>query len=493
MLRRTTVVLTSILAMLLSTAQGAQAHGGGGFSPGAPGIGDAYYPLDGNGGYDVRHYDLDIGYTPATDVLTGVATISARATQNLSAFNLDFEGLTIRSLTVDGKAAAYTRNGGELTVTPRHGLRKGRGFTVVVRYDGVPQTIDDPNLGLTGIFHTDDGMIMAGQPDVAATWYPVNDHPKDKASYTIRTTVPEGLEVVSNGALTGTKTRRGLTTWTWDAPEPMASYLVTVNVGQFDITSYRSGGIRYWDAVDPDLPGSSYGPFIKSAFDRHPEINGFLADVFGPYPFRTSGGIVDDMEGLGFALETQTRPIYSKYFFTSADNGAGVVVHELAHQWYGDSLAVGRWQDIWLNEGFATYAEWLWTEHEGQGTPQQIFDASYADFPADHPFWQLKIGDPGPVNLFDYPVYLRGAMTLQVLRNRVGDDAFFRIVRGWAQTRKGDNVTTPEFIAFAERVSRQQLDDLFDTWLFTPGRPEVASPARASADSAAPAAPELRR
>ncbi|MFI5844606.1 M1 family metallopeptidase [Catenuloplanes sp. NPDC051500] len=491
MLRRTTLVVTAITAMVLSTAQGAQAHGGG-FTPGASGVGDAYYPLDGNGGYDVRHYDLDVKYTPATDVLAGTATISARATQNLSAFNLDFEGLTIRSLTVDGTPARYARNGGELTITPRHGLPKGRSFTVVVRYDGVPQTIDDPNLGRTGVFHTDDGMVIAGQPDVAATWYPVNDHPLDKATYTIKVTVPEGLEAVANGALIGSRTRHGWTTWTWDAAEPMASYLVTANVGEFDLHAYKVDGIRYWDAVDPDLTETGERVFIDKAFARHPEINGFLADNFGRYPFRTSGGIVDDMEGLYFALETQTRPIYSKYFFTDQSSADNVVVHELAHQWYGDSLAVARWQDIWLNEGFATYAEWLWAEHEGRATPQQLFDANYQAIPADDPFWQLTIGDPGPVRLFDYPIYLRGAMTLQVLRNRVGDDAFFRIIKGWATTRAGGNVTTPQFIAYAERVSGRQLDDLFDTWLYTATRPVVETSAARTA-LPGPAAPTLRK
>ncbi|MDQ0371385.1 M1 family metallopeptidase [Catenuloplanes indicus] len=701
MLRRTILIGTVILAMLLTGAQGAAAHGGG-FTPGAPGTGDPYFPLDGNGGYDVRHYDLDVRYTPATDVLAGTATISARATQNLSAFNLDFDGLTIRSLTVDGVPARWSRSGAELTVTPRRGLPKNRPFTVVVRYDGVPQTIDDPNLGRTGVFHTDDGMIIAGQPDVAATWFPVNDHPTDKAAYTIRLTVPKGLEAVANGALTGTRTRGGWTTWTWDAPEPMASYLVTANVGEFRLNAYRSGGIRYWDAVDPDLyappatpstgerfalsgvgepgyrrltrtidvpaggatlgfdatlavendwdfflveahtpgqddwttlpdanghtstatgavcayagalhpfllhyvtpgedgactaatgttgqwhaatgdsdgvqewsvdlgdwaggpvevsltyvnddvitpagvfiddvavstgPGSTSfeedgdtfdgwtptgppagsppnpaqwtvgdagditttGDVIDATFERQPEIVAFLADTFGPYPFRTSGGIVDDIDGLGFALETQTRPIYTKAFFSSAVSGAGVVVHELAHQWYGDSLALGRWQDIWLNEGFASYAEWLWAEREGQGTPQEFFEQTYASIPAESGFWTVKIGDPGPVRLFDGAVYTRGAMTLQVLRNRVGDAAFFRILKGWAQSRAGDNVTTPQFIAFAERVSGQQLDDLFQEWLFTDTKPTIttaAPDARAAAGLPGPVQPKLRR
>jgi aminopeptidase N len=209
--------------------------------------------------------------------------------------------------------------------------------------------------------------------------------------------------------------------------------------------------------------------------------------VFGPYPFSAAGGIVDDTSLIGFALENQTRPIYAKGFFSDPLQADSVVVHELAHQWYGDSLAVAAWQHIWLNEGFATYAEWLWSEREGLGTVQEIFDFYYGVIPPDDPFWALVIGDPGPDHLFDFPVYARGAMTLHQLRLAVGDDDFFQILRTWAQSRSGENVTTDEFIQLAEQISRQDLDDLFETWLFTPGQPTLAT-ATASATASATAA-----
>jgi aminopeptidase N len=231
--------------------------------------------------------------------------------------------------------------------------------------------------------------------------------------------------------------------------------------------------------VDPALTGELRAE-IDSSLARQGEVLELLEESFGPYPFSIVGGIVDAQDDLFFALENQTRPVYSKYFWLDAEgnptNGDAVVVHELAHQWFGDDLAVGRWQDIWLNEGFATYAEWLWEESEGRATPQEIFEETYAAIPADDPFWQVVIGDPGVEFLFDGAVYFRGAMTLQALRNEVGDDTFWEIVGGWAETRSGGNVTTPEFIAVAEDVAGRELDELFTTWLFTAGKP-VLDPA----------------
>jgi Peptidase family M1 domain len=239
------------------------------------------------------------------------------------------------------------------------------------------------------------------------------------------------------------------------------------------------------------------GATAEASFARQPEIIDFESSVFGPYPFSAAGGIVDDVD-VGFALENQTRPIYSKLFFTDPVSGDFVVVHELAHQWYGDSLAVARWQHIWLNEGFATYAEWLWAEREGFATVQQIFDDLYS-IPAEDEFWSLTIGDPGPESLFAFPVYGRGAMTLQQLRLVVGDDDFFRILRRWATSRRGGNVTTPQFIQLAERISGQQLDALFDAWLFTGEKPALLGPpgllssSMAQREQDGPALPSLLR
>lgn len=651
----------------------------GGFSPGAPGLGDPYYPLDGNGGYDVGHYLLELSYDPASGFLAGSATIRARATQDLSTFNLDLQGLTVRSIQVDHRDATYRRSGAELTVTPQQGIRDGREFSTVVSYDGVPKPVVD-QFGVSGFLRTDDGALIIGQPHGAATWFPANDHPLDKAGFTFKITVPNGLAVVANGVLRDEESENGKTTWTWHAAEPLATYLATASVGKFNLDRYRDGRVRYIDAIDPDLfapavvartghnfawsdsragtytrltrtltvprsgaklsfwlsrtiefgrdfavveartagaqdwttlreanghtsaesgpgcqqllaihpflghyltgsrngscsprgssgtwwaasgpsqgweqwgfdlsrfagkavelsvtyvtdnvvaldgvslddvtvstgegttsfeddgnttdgwsasgppPGSprndakwsadssgppSTGDRVQASFNRQPEIIRFLSGIFGPYPFSAAGGIVDDLKNLGFALENQTRPIYSRLFFTSPESGDSVVVHELAHQWVGDDLAVGRWQDIWLNEGFATYAEWLWSESEGRETPQQLFDFYAAAIPAPAPFWTVKIGDPGTAALFDFAVYVRGAMTLQALRNRVGDEVFFDILREWTDAHAGGNVSSADFMRLAQDLSGQDLGSFFQDWLFTAAKPAGTAP-----------------
>jgi hypothetical protein len=284
----------------------------------------------------------------------------------------------------------------------------------------------------------------------------------------------------------------------------MASYLATVNFGQFDTRRYRTDdGLWMYDALDPDLfsepsdpedPASAtFGEIADGSLARQGEIIDFLEARFSRYPFSTGGGIVDDYDNLQFALETQTRPVYSKYFFTSPPSGDSVVVHELAHQWFGDSVALAEWKHMWLNEGFAQYAEWMWAEEEGLGTAQEQFDGLYNGIPADDPFWSVVIGDPGPEFLFDIAVYFRGAMAVHALRQEVGDRDFFRILRVWTTRRAGGHGTIPQFIRLAERISGEQLDDLFEVWLFTGSKPVLEGAATAQATAAAGSGSALER
>ncbi|HSU35691.1 MAG TPA: M1 family aminopeptidase [Propionibacteriaceae bacterium] len=235
------------------------------------------------------------------------------------------------------------------------------------------------------------------------------------------------------------------------------------------------GNTSDWQVATEALTPST-GDNARAALNRQPEIIDFLSGLFGKYPFGQGGGIVDNDPGLGFALENQTRPIYAQGWFSTPGDNTSVVVHEIAHQWTGDSLALAGWQHIWLNEGFASYTEWLWSEDQGGDTAQQIYDL-YATRPADDPFWELKIGDPGPTHLFDGPVYDRGAMTLHALRTEIGDEDFFDVLREWVASQSGGNVTTAEFQALAEQVSGEDLNAFFETWLFTPSKPPGITPA----------------
>jgi aminopeptidase N len=268
----------------------------------------------------------------------------------------------------------------------------------------------------------------------------------------------------------------------------MASYLAFMAVGRFDVHRWRTGnGLPVLDAVDSAITGPLRSR-IDASFARQGEILEAETSWFGRYPYEAAGGVVDQVN-VGFALENQTRPTYAPVFWDipqAPTLGDSVVVHELAHQWYGDSVALDRWQDVWLNEGFATYAEWLWSQREFGFTPREMFDALYAT-PANDPLWKLRIGDPGPQHLFDDPVYRRGALTLQALRMTIGDRTFFRILRAWARVHRDGNGTTPRFIALAERLSGRQLDTLFRDWLFTATKPPP--PSATSSTAAGPAAP----
>ncbi|WP_333773262.1 M1 family metallopeptidase [Streptomyces sp. IBSBF 3136] len=444
-------------------------------SPGAPGIGDPYYPYYGNGGYDVSHYDLRLRYQPRTDELEGTATIQARTTQDLSSFDLDFL-LDVSEVRVNGARAAFTHSQQhELVVTPKTPLAEGTTATVVVRYSGVPST--KSAYGFTAWHRTPDGAVAADEPESAWWWFPSNDHPSDKATYDVSVAVPDGTQAISNGTLQSTVSKLGWTRYTWRQTKPQATYLATLALGGFDITTGTSeGGVPVINAYSKDL-GDNDGA-ARASVERTGEIVDWLSGYFGPYPFASAGGYVPNTT-TGYALETQTRVYYSPKQFANGSN-TSVVVHELAHQWYGDDVSLKRWKDIWINEGFARYAQWLWSEHEGEGTTQELADYVYDSHPAGDAFWTVRPGDPGPDGQFDIAVYDRGALAIQALRNKVGDKAFFAILKGWPRDHAYGNASVADFRRYAERVSGQKLTALFDTWLFQPVRP-AASAARAAA------------
>ncbi|MFE1753089.1 M1 family metallopeptidase [Streptomyces anandii] len=452
-------VVTAALSFLTVAASSAP-------TPGAPGIGDTYFPLAGNGGFDARHYDLDIAYAPDTGRLDGRTTITARATENLPSFDLDLQQLTVTRVEVDGRRARFTRDGDELRVTPRGVLRKGRTFRVAVTYGGVPEPLSGPIVfgSKYGWMKTGDGVFVACEPNAASTWFPSSDHPSDKATYDIRIKAPRGLTAVSNGRLVSTRDRGGSTYTHWRESRPMATYLATATIGKFDVRTGRTpSGTPIYVAIDPKLKnGNSVDVYAVTA-----AATDYWSQVFGPYPFEETGAIVDDMPEAGFSLEVQSKPAYS------AVRNETTIVHELAHQWFGDSVSVRRWKDIWLNEGFATYAQWLWAEHQGTSSAHESFLAAYDSRPAGSPFWQVEVADPQRDTMFASAVYQRGAMALQALRERIGDRAFFRLLPAWTALHRYGNADTADFVRLAERISGQRLGDPFDTWLFTTGKPAL--------------------
>ena len=455
MRQRTTMILSAALVAVLAGATPSFAAEAG--TPGAPGLGDPYYPGYGNGGYDVSHYDLVTRYD-AADSLTATATITATSSQELSSFNLDLYGLTVDSASVDGKTVTTSRSGSELTVNA--GVGSGKQFVTVIKYHGSPKLYDMPGTGKSGWFRTKSGVVIAGEPEGAASWFPCNDHPSDKASYSFAITVPKGTVAIANGVPQGTEVGSdGWTTYRYVEDEPMAPYLATATVGDYQLTVTDHGGIP--------VVLASVGP-PSSALARTPEVVDFLAGLFGPYPFSAMGGIAaGQVPGMTFALEVQTRPIY-----TGNAGDLSTVVHENAHQWFGDSVSMKQWKDIWLAEGFATYAEWMWSEKHGGTTADATFRQYYAE-PASADHWSPMTADPKVADLFGSSVYTRGAMTLHALRRTVGDDVFFRILKTWAQQKKGGNATTAEFIATANSVAGKDLGSLFHAWLYTTGKPSA--------------------
>ena len=448
----------SVIAAALVFAAPAAATG---FVPGSPGLGDPFFPFSGNGGYDVSHYSLALAYEPSSNQLSGTAAITATATQNLASFDLDLRGFSISRLLVNGQAASFTRSGEqELVITPIAGLQAGSAFTVVIEYAGTPAVVTDPDGGIEGWVPTDDGAFVVGEPQGSPAWYPVNDNPRDKATFDFSVTVPAGLTVMANGVLVSNTTAGGKATWVWRETDPMAPYLATATLGRFDLTvSTTSAGIPAYVAVDPQL---SKGQVLS----KLPEAVDFYTSLYGSYPFNAVGAVVDSAKVVGYALETQTKPVFDRM------PDEATLVHELSHMWFGDSVTLTTWPDIWLHEGFATWSEWIWSEHEGNKSAAKWFKGLYNTPAQDLPFWTPPVAAPGsPAFLFDGTVYYRGAMTLQALREKIGDTVFFELLRDWATQNRYGNVTTAEFIALAEQKSGLNLDHFFDVWLYQTDKP----------------------
>ncbi|MEA2242665.1 MAG: hypothetical protein QOD24_2221 [Solirubrobacteraceae bacterium] len=491
-------------------------------SPGAADIGDPLFPGLGNGGYDVRHYTLSLRYdsTAPAQAVPAVVTVQARATQALSRFDLDFRGDSVSSVEVDGAPAAFSRDGEELVVTPAQPIGDGRRFAVRVAYVSGPQEItpedsNDLNAVLAKAwFGTPSGSITAAQPNAAHRIFPCNDVPSDPATYTIRASTPAESSFAANGELTHKSTAGGRTQWTYEEREPLASELIQLAFGSLAIRDRGSvGGVRLRDVAP-----AAQTDALEPALLRTPDHLAWLTSKVGRYPFRSYGSLISDAT-FPFALETQTISLYPAFLFLRDDRNVKhgdpryyepTMVHELAHQWFGDAVTPARWSDVWLNEGHATWYEWEYAQERGDpafylegGSFESQMRASYAK--GD----QLR-AQFGPVaapvhgaddvfGLFSTNVYDGGALVLYALRQVVGDPVFRTLEREWPQRFGGGPASTADFIAFASQVAGQDLTKLLTDWLYgtktppMPGHPDwTVDPVGAAPAASFAAGPLLR-
>ena len=446
-------------------------------------LNDPYSPSAGNGGYNVTHYNLDLDLEVATGELVGVATIEAVALDSLSSFNLDLYELTVSAVAVNGVDVGFQSGDGELTVLAD--LERGTTFTAVISYSGVAGQVKPDSVGIpNGWIRSNDGLFTVNEPDGAPTWYPVNNHPSDKATYSISVTVDEPYVAVSNGLLEEKRAGDGVATYVYTSDDPMASYLTVVAVGLFEEDAGPGPqGLPIRNFFPEDITDLE-----RSYFAGQADMIGFFAGLFGPYPFDSYGSVVVDTD-FSAALETQTMSTFGRGVLVLEE---AVVAHEIAHQWFGNSVTPASWQDIWLNEGFSTYAQWLWAGHVNG---PEAFDAQVENAyrtvsglsllnEGISPELALTLaaeqfpppGTPPLRDLFNASVYQRGALTLHALRLHVGDDTFFELMRSYTAAFRHRNASTEDFVEIAEEVSGQDLEALFGSWLLAevvPAMPEL--------------------
>ncbi len=435
--------------------------------PGLPGVPDAYAAVHGTDAYAVTRYELDIDYRLASNKLTGRAVLHATASRAASAVVLDLVGLRAGKVQFNGRRVRrFAQRAEQLVVHLEEELAAGEEFTLDIRYDGNPA----PRRGFWGEVGWEeltDGVLVAGQPNGAPSWFPCNDHPRNKASYGITVTTDARYRAVCNGRLVGHSTRSSRETWTYEQEEPMATYLATVQIGRYNSVILDAGdtpgGVLQSAAVPAALTDAAL-----VGLRRQPEMMRTFISSFGPYPFPEYTVVVAD-DVLEIPLEAQTLSIVGRNHLSTDWESQRLIAHELSHQWFGNSLTVSAWSDIWLHEGFACYAEWIWSEAAGVMSADNRAGAAWRALSATGQ--DLVIGDPGAELMFDDRVYKRGALALHALRVACGDLTFFALLQEWTRAHRHGSVSTAEFILLADRVAGIDTEALLHPWLFEAALP----------------------
>lgn len=416
-------------------------------------------------GYTTMHYDLSIDYRVASNRLDGVAVITARATAPLSVIVLDFVGLRVTDILVGGvRPAKWRHRGRTITIQPQAALEPGVEFEVTVTYSGTPGPYAGP-WGDVGWEELADGVIVASQPDGARTWFPCHDTPADKATFRFAVTVESPFTVVCNGRLVSRTVRAARVLWVYEMTEPMAPYLATVQVGRYTSTVLATAPLTQIVVTPPGLRDN-----VLLDLAQQPRMMESFCDLFGPYPF-DDYTVVVTQDVLEIPVEAQALAVFGSNHLDGTGRWERLIAHELAHQWFGNSLTVGRWSEIWLHEGFACYAEWLWSEASGSLTAHQralLAHERLTELPQD-----LVIGNPDDGDMFDDRLYKRGALTLHALRLTVGDEKFFAVLRAWVAENRHGTISTRAFVATTQRVCGESFEELFTSWLDGPSLPSL--------------------
>ncbi|MET7330992.1 M1 family metallopeptidase [Nonomuraea sp. NPDC005650] len=420
-----------------------------------------YFPGHGDHRYMVSRYDLSLNYRVSNNRLDGTALLTVTAAEPLSVLELDLGRFRVAGVTVDGVAARHLHDRGKLRVTLPWPLPTGAVAEVEVRYAGSPVPVRSPWGGL-GWEELSDGALVAGQPIGAPSWFPCNDRPGDKASYRIAVTTASPYRVIANGVLTAQRRAGGTTTWIYEQHEPMASYLASVQIGRYQVTQVAGARIAH---------PARLGARVRHDFGRQGEMMAVFTERFGPYPFTGYVVVVAD-DDLDIPIEAQGMSIFGRNHVDGRRGSERLVAHELAHQWFGNSLTVSRWSDIWLQEGFATYAEWLWSESSAgpsAASHAKRWHQRLAALPQD-----FVLADPGVDTLFDDRVYKRGALTVHALRRALGDEVFFSMLRDWTAGRRHANVTTQDFAGHVQRHTTLPMGPLLSAWLHDKPLPPIS-------------------